>query len=240
MNLKQILEYRRAVRRYTSEALDTEKVKECLQLATLTPTSSNMQLYKMFHITDKTLLQKVAEACLGQGAATTAQQMVVFVARQDKYKERAKTLLEEGIANVHRHSPEDRWIPRIKLIKNYYAKLMPTLYARCFGLLGAVRKISAYAISLFRPILTEVSESDMRVTVHQSCGMVAQTFMLAMAEQGYDTCPLGGFDSRRLKKLLNLPSGAEINMVVSCGIRDAKGIWGDRFRVPFEEVYKAL
>jgi hypothetical protein len=49
-----------------------------------------------------------------------------------------------------------------------------------------------------------------------------------------------GFDSRRVKKLLKLPYGAEINMVVSCGIREEGGIWGDRMRVPFEEVYAQI
>ena len=49
-----------------------------------------------------------------------------------------------------------------------------------------------------------------------------------------------GFDSRRVKKILNLPFGAEVNMIVSCGIRDEKGVWGDRMRVDFEEVYKRL
>ena len=34
--------------------------------------------------------------------------------------------------------------------------------------------------------------------------------------------------------------GAEVNMIVSCGIRDEKGVWGDRMRVDFEEVYKRL
>jgi len=78
----------------------------------------------------------------------------------------------------------------------------------------------------------------MRVVVHKSCALAAQTFMIAMANEGYDTCPLEGFDSRRLKKALQLPSGAEITMVVSCGIRkDDEGIWGERCRVPFEEVY---
>jgi len=73
---------------------------------------------------------------------------------------------------------------------------------------------------------------------HKSCALAAQTFMLAMAEQGYDTCPIEGLDSRRMKRLLNLPSGAEINMAISCGIRKGDdGIWGERCRVPFEEVY---
>jgi len=51
--------------------------------------------------------------------------------------------------------------------------------------------------------------------------------MLAMAEEGYDTCPLGGYDSHRIKKLLHLPYGAEVSMVVTCGIREERGIWGE-------------
>jgi nitroreductase len=42
--------------------------------------------------------------------------------------------------------------------------------------------------------------------------------MLAMVEAGYDTCPMEGIDSLRIKKLLGLPYGAEVNMVISCGI----------------------
>ena len=63
-------------------------------------------------------------------------------------------------------------------------------------------------------MVTTISESDMRVVVHKTCGLAAQTFMLAMAEIGYDTCPLEGFDSRRVKRLLKLPCSAEINMII--------------------------
>ena len=82
--LKDILHFRRAVRYYAPTPISEEKVRECLKLATLAPTSSNMQLYELYHITDKELLKKLAHACLDQRTATTAQQMVVFVTRQDK------------------------------------------------------------------------------------------------------------------------------------------------------------
>jgi nitroreductase len=109
------------------------------------------------------------------------------------------------------------------------------------GLLGLLRLALVNTISLFRPIFLEASESDTRVVVHKSCALAAQTFMIAMANEGYDTCPLEGFDSRRIKKLLQLPRGAEINMVIPCGIRKGnKGIWGERFRLPFDEVYKKI
>ena len=61
--------------------------------------------------------------------------------------------------------------------------------------------------------------------------------MLIMRSKGYDTCPMEGFDSLRVKKTLSLPRSAEINMIISCGIRDEKGIYGDQIRVPFDEIY---
>jgi len=76
--------------------------------------------------------------------------------------------------------------------------------------------------------------------VHKTCALAAQTFMLAMSNEGYDTCPMEGFDSRKVKRILNLPMGAEINMVVTCGIREERGVWGDRMRVPFDDVYRQI
>ena len=44
-----------------------------------------------------------------------------------------------------------------------------------------------------------------------------------------------------VKRILKLPRGAEINMIVVCGIRKpGRGIWGERFRLPFEEVYRRI
>ncbi len=64
--------------------------------------------------------------------------------------------------------------------------------------------------------------------------------MISMAAIGYDTCPMEGSDTKMIKSILGLPKGAEINMVIGCGVRDENGIYGPRFRVPFEEVYKKV
>jgi hypothetical protein len=45
-----------------------------------------------------------------------------------------------------------------------------------------------------------------------------------------------GFDEKRVKRALNLPRGAEINMIVSVGLGTQAGIWGPRNRVPYNEV----
>lgn len=242
MSLQEILEYRRSVRYFDeSKELDTEKVKRCIELATLAPNSSNMQLWEFYHITDSEILKKISHACLDQNATKTAKQIVVFITRRDFHRKRSKAILEFEKENIARYSPPEKQERRWKDRQIYYNRLMPFMYSRFFRLLGFFRKILATSISLFRPMVTSVSESDMRVVVHKTCGLAAQTFMMAMAEIGYDTCPLEGFDSRRVKKLLKLHCSAEINMVIPCGIRKGtRGIWGERFRVPFEEVYKKI
>ena len=242
MNLKAVLNYRRSVRDYqTDNNLDTEKVKHCLELATLAPNSSNMQLWEFYHITDKELIQKMAHASLSQNAVASANQLVVFVTRGDLYRSRAKQVLNFQRDNIKRNSPPDRQASRIKKSEVYYDTLMPISYARFFGLVGLFRKIVTLSVSLFRPMFTDSSECDQRIVVHKSCALAAQTFMIAMANEGYDTCAVEGFDSRRVKKLLNLPSGAEINMLIPCGIRNGdKAVHGERYRVPFNQVYKNI
>jgi nitroreductase len=240
MNLEEIIHYRRSVRHYKNIPIDTQKVKHCIELATLAPNSSNMQLWEFYHITNSKTLQKLAKACLSQESATTAQQMVVFVTRQDLYRNRIKKMLVLETQNVMNNSPIAKQEKRKKTWHLYYTKVMPFLYARFFGLLGLLRKVMVNIIGIFRPIVYQVSESDMRVVVHKTCALAAQTFMLAMANENYDTCPMEGFDSTRVKRILKLPFGAEINMIVSCGIREEYGVWGDRMRIPFEEVYQEI
>jgi nitroreductase len=48
-------------------------------------------------------------------------------------------------------------------------------------------------------MMLQVSENDARIVAHKSCGLAAQTFMVAMANEEYDTCPMEGFDSKRVK-----------------------------------------
>ncbi|MDR2145688.1 MAG: nitroreductase family protein [Tannerella sp.] len=237
----EIVNFRRSTRHYdNSKALDPEKVKSCIELATLAPNSSNMQLWEFYHVTDTGILQKLARAYHSQMAATTAQEMVVFVTRQDLFRKRARKMMELEIQNVLKNSQPQKHEKRIKRWRQYYGIVMPLLYARFFGVLGFIRKTVGILVGIFRPSMYQLSESDMRVVVHKTCGLAAQTFMLAMAETGYDTCPMEGFDSRMVKKILKLPFGAGINMVISCGIRKEGGIWGDRMRIPFDEVYRRI
>lgn len=239
--VSEAIEYRRSVRKYLDVQLDEEKVKNCIKNATLAPNSSNMQLWEFYHVTDNEKLKKLSKACFDQNAAKTAINMVVFVARRDKWRERAKYNLDylEDMFDKQERKGIDV-LRRRKVSRRYYKKLMPTIYTDFLGIIGYYKKILSFFIGLFRPIYREVLFSDMRVITHKSVALAAENFMLSMAEIGYDTCPMEGSDTTRVKKILNLPSKAEITMIIGCGIRAENGVYTERFRVPFEKVYKKI
>ena len=239
--VSEAIEYRRSVRKYLDIQLDEDKVKKCIKNATLAPNSSNMQLWEFYHVTDNETLKKLSKACFDQNAAKTAINMVVFVARRDKWRERAKYNLDFLEDMFDKQEKEGMDVERRrKVSRRYYKKLMPTIYTDFLGIVGYYKKILSFFIGLFRPIYREVLFSDLRVVTHKSVALAAENFMLSMAEIGYDTCPMEGSDTTRVKKILKLPSKAEITMIIGCGIRAENGVYTERFRVPFEKVYKKI
>ena len=133
MTLDSLLNYRRAVRRYSkTNLIDTEKVKKCIELAQLAPTSSNLQLWEVYHITDPKVLKEIGHACLDQWSATTAQEIVIFVTRQDLYKKRAKQVFDNNVADIKKNAPKEKIESRIQKVDQYYNKLVPLLYSKFF------------------------------------------------------------------------------------------------------------
>lgn len=234
------INYRRSCRVYQNQPIDTEKVKKCLENAALAPTSSNLQLWEFYHVTNKSIIQKLALACFNQNAAKTAQQLVVVVVRKDLWRQRAQSNLKFLDDAFNKPDLSDRLKKRKKIAGNYYKKLIPTVYRDFLGILGFIKYLVFQIVGLFRPIYRQVRNSDMRIVAHKSAGLAAQNFMISMAGIGYDTCPMEGSDTLRVKKILGLPRRSEINMIIGCGLRDEKGIYGPRFRVPFETVYKLV
>tara|TARA_R110002126_G_scaffold152203_4_gene299309 strand:- start:9981 stop:10718 length:738 start_codon:yes stop_codon:yes gene_type:complete len=239
--VSEAIAYRRSVRVYDAEKpIDKNIVKQCIKQAALAPNSSNMQLWEFYHITSKDSIAKIAPFCFNQNAARTAEQLVVFVTRKDLWKQRAKANLAFMDKNFGANNAKAEQSKREKVARNYYGKIIPFAYADFLGILGFFKYIMILIIGLFKPIYREVRQSDMRIVAHKTCGLAAQNFMTSMAAVGYDTCPMEGSDTWRVKRSLGLPSGAEINMIVSCGIRKPEGVYGERFRIPFDEVYKEV
>ncbi len=227
-----IVEARRSVRVFDQEGdFEHSVVRDCLELATLAPNSSNLQLWEFYRVPESSPLKDpLAEICMKQKAARTARELVVVVARRDKWKLTTKSNYEQVKKNYNGTDPKKQ-----KQVLSYYGKLIPKLYAK-YPLWSQIKQLVAWFVGLKRPMVREVSETDVRISVHKSVALAAMTFMYAMKSRGYDTCPLEGFDSKRVKKLLDLPASAEISMIIACGKGLPEGIYGERFRVNPDQV----
>jgi nitroreductase len=60
-------------------------------------------------------------------------------------------------------------------------------------------------------------EQVQRDEAMRSCGIAAQTLMLAAKEMGYDSCPMDGFDFDAVARLIKLPDDHAIAMFVAIG-----------------------
>ena len=235
-DFNEVIKSRRSVRDFLNKNINILTVKKCIKNATLAPNSSNLQLWEFYHIINSELKADISKACFDQPAAKTANQFVIIVTRKDLWKSRRDFNLN-FIQNKFKDLDDKKSIRKKKNAINYYKLLIPTLYGNFLRITGFLKYINVSMIGFFRPMYREVTSSDLRVVVHKSAALAAQNFMLSMSSSGYDTCPMEGFDSVRVKKILNLPSSAEINMIIGCGIRSEKGVYSEQFRVPFKEVY---
>jgi nitroreductase len=69
----------------------------------------------------------------------------------------------------------------------------------------------------------------------RSCGIAAQTLMLAAKAMGYDSCPMDGFDFDKVAELIKLPDDHVIAMFVAIG-KGIKEAWPIPGQLTLDEV----
>jgi nitroreductase len=232
-SFEEIIQHRRSNRKFDANVeVPDDVIVRSLERSILSPNSSNMQLWEFQWIKDPALKESFTALCLDQNAARTSKQLVVFVTRKDLWKQRAAwnyNKIKEGI-NGEPNTAQKRGL-------DYYGKLMPLAYrSDIFGITTLIRRALCFFMGLRKPFMRFGGDADQRVTVHKSCALAAQTFMLSIAAEGFESCPMEGFDAIRVKRALQLPAGAEINMIIAVGKGTEAGVWGPRFRVPYNEV----
>lgn len=229
----QLVHDRRSVRIYDAEAeFDQDAVQRSIERAILAPNSSNMQLWEFYRIKSEEAKKSIAWMCMNQKAAKTARELVVVVARRDLWRKRQQALVRE-MKRVY-PDPDSK---QAKRAMNYYRNLIPKYYwSDWFGIWGMLKKCIYFFAGFRRPMIRHGSNSDLRISVHKSAALAAQNFMMSMKAEGYDTCPMEGMDSLRIKRFLKLSRKAEVVMVIGCGPGIDEGIYSERFRIPNKEV----
>ncbi len=225
-----VVRSRRSVRRFSQKKIPEPVMRECLELALLAPNSSNLQPWEFYWVRDPETRKKINPAFLNQPAVTTAAEVVVAVARTATWKNNSKKMIQM--------LEKSQAIGAIK----YYKKIVPLAYSiGCFGILGFFKKIFLYSMGLFQPMPREVtSRAELQIWAVKTTALACENLMLSLRAFGFDSCPMEGMDSRRLKKILNLPKDAVVVMGISAGERAEDGVYGPQVRFPSNEFIREV
>ncbi len=224
-----VVESRRSVRRYAPDAIPDATVERCFDLALLAPTSSNLQCWEFYRVVEPTKKRALAQACLGQSAATTAPELIVAVARTDTWKKNSADVLA-----LLRNS-EWKWP---KSMHRYYEYVTTLAYGLgVLGALGPVKRAVANVAGTLRPMPRgPASRAELAIWAVKTTALACENLILAFRAAGYDTCAMEGMDEVRVKKIIGLGGnpGAHVVMVISAGKRVRGGIYGPRIRLDRE------
>lgn len=216
---------RRAIREFDGSAVADEDVRAILEQALLAPSSGNLQPYQVHWIRDAASRQRVAAACRGQRAAASAPVLLVFACHIGI----AEATAAEHLDHVNGCEALDA------ASKRYHRGQLQTFrrFMR-WGTSAIWSPLFAIACALWPPlIVVPIGSSAWRHWAARSATYAAQTVLLAAAARGLDSCPMEGFDGRKLAKTLGLPRSSVIPVVIAIGRRRADARVEPRWRRPF-------
>jgi nitroreductase len=219
---RKVVESRRSVRVFNGENIPEDVMNACLDLALLAPNSSNLQPWTFYWVRSKEKKEALVKACLSQPAAQTAAELIVCIARTKTWNDHRNKMIE--LLEKNPQTP--------KQALHYYKTLVPFVYSMGFlGIFGLLKKVFFFFNGIKNPSVREPTSCSQMVTwATKSCALACENLMLALRAYSFDSCPMEGFDSKRIKKLLDLPCDANVTMVIGAGKRAENGIYGPRVR----------
>ena len=219
----EVVASRRSVRAFRTDPVPDEVLERCLGAAMMAPSSSNLQPWEFVLVRSEPARAEANRICFDQPSVRSAPLLLAVVAHRDTWRRN-----RDEVLRIHRSRGAVR-----PVLERYYRRLIPLVYRTGpFGLTGGSKRILSRIASLFRPAPNLHSRADVRVMVHKSTALAAATLMLAFRAEGFDSCPIEGFDPWRAKRLLGLPRGAEVCMFMAVGMRAEKGVWWERALLP--------
>jgi nitroreductase len=218
---------RRAVRDFAATPVADDDVRAILAEAMLAPSSGNLQPYQLHWVREPGLRARVAAACNGQRAAASAPVLLVVSAAPTA----ARRTLDAQLAHIDSAPGLDAGA------RTYYR-----------GKLGGFRRFLALSsialwspihalVALFAPTLTllPMGPVGLRHWAARSAIYAAQTLLLAARARGLDACPMEGFSARQVARLLRLPRGHVVPIVIAVGHRRPDARIEARWRRPYAD-----
>jgi len=226
---------RRAVKAFEPVQVPASTRNLLLQSARQAPSSFNSQPYRLYWVESPAQRDTVAKLCLSQSPARTASALVVAVADIGSLRSTTEMQLAwmrqtgfpEGKIRDHERTARLGRIIFMPGPLNLFGRLKEAL----FRLLHTVKTIG----------MPPITRQDMLKWAGKSTALACQNLMTAAEVVGLNTCPMEGFDGRRLARYLNLsPKCQEIVMVIAIGKKSSSCKAPPQWRRPIEATVTVL
>lgn len=226
---------RRAVKLFEPVEISQSLRDDILNAARHAPSSFNVQPYRFYWVGSGAKKAEVAKLCMGQIPAETASALVVVVAdigsmsattRAQAEWMRASNFTEEKIRDYERTAKIGRIL------------FMPGP----FGIFGAFKRAVFGLLNVWKTIrMPPLSRQEIFKWATKSTSLACQNLMIAAEALGMNTCPMEGFDGRRLSHYLGLSRRYhEIVMVIAIGKRSHSYLEQPQWRRPLQTTVTVL
>ncbi len=226
---------RRAVKVFEPVEISEGVREQILNAARHAPSSFNSQPYQFYWVQSPAQKAAVAKLCLGQKPAETASALVVAVADLGSLAATARGQLE--------------WMRRSNFseekIRGYErnAKIGRILFMPGpFGIFAAIKRFVFRVLNLRMVMgMPPLCRQELFKWATKSTSLACQNLMIAAEALGMNTCPMEGFDGRRLTQYLGLCGRQqEIVMVIAIGKKSAGHSEPPQWRRPLEATVTVL
>ena len=227
---------RRAVKVFAPVEISAEIRDQILNAARHAPSSFNTQPYRFYWVQTAKEKTTVAKLCLGQMPAETASALVVAVADIGSLAATSQGQLEWMRTRTEFSEEKIRDYERTAKIGRILFTPGP------FGIFGAVKWGMLWLLNLWKVMgMPPLFRQDLFKWATKSTSLACENLMISAEALGINTCPMEGFDGRRLSRYLGLSSRYhEIVMVIAIGKKSPSYVEPPQWRRPLEATVTIL
>lgn len=209
-DLTQLAQTRRAVRHFRPDPIPEALLTQLLDTARWSPSGYNLQPTHFVTVTKPRLKPPLAKACLHQSQILEAPATVIFVGdRRVARNHLEKILHHDRLAG----GINDEYEKRVRSFVSLAFDQNP------MGLGWLWKSILPPVLQLFRP-MPSIPAVHKSYWIAKQVMLSAMLFMLAATAAGLATCPMEGMDPRRVRRVLGIPRGWEVCLVIPIGYAD--------------------
>lgn len=226
---------RRAVKVFEPVPIPLPVREQILDAARLAPSSFNTQPYRFYWVESPATKKAAAKLCLGQMPAETASALIVAVADIGSFALTAQSQL----AWMRQAGFSEKKISE----QEFKARIGKWLFAPgWFGIFGALKWTIFRLLNVWKTIgMPPASRQDLFKWATKNASLACENLMIAAEALGLNTCPMDGFDGRRLSKFLALsPKYHEIVMVIAIGKKSPGHVDQPQWRRPLDSTVTVL